>query len=57
MNIFLWNKGFIRKINQVSFPSDVGDFFYVTRFKIGSTYIQLTKNAIKLNMSILLWEE
>ena len=35
----------------------LGILQYVTGFKIGYSDIQLTKNTIKLNIIILIWEE
>ena len=55
--VVLWNNEFIRKINQVSFPGDVGYFATSLNLNIGYSYIKLTKNTTKFNVIILLWEE
>ena len=33
------------------------EFSYIDRFKIGFANVKLTKNVIKLNKIILIWEE
>ena len=56
LKIYSTEKSFKRKINQLIFTNDVGVFSTSLDLKTRYSDIQLTNNAIRLNMIILLWE-